>query len=121
MLWQHEEVLPVLTQYTLFDNYAYLHDNAHKNTGELIFQINYLVGVRENAIPQLTLPFNLQVGAYGDHLGAMIPTNEFVASYEAGDLRTQERQFYFSAATLRIKTRVPSYNLASMRFTSISM
>jgi hypothetical protein len=92
-----QEVLPVLAQYTLFDKYDYLHDNAHKNSGELIFQINYLVGVRENAIPQLTLPFNLQVGAYGDHLGAMIPTNDFVASYEAGDLRTQERQFYFSS------------------------
>ncbi|OOQ59570.1 RagB/SusD family nutrient uptake outer membrane protein [Mucilaginibacter pedocola] len=92
-----QEVQPVLTQYTLFDNYDYLHDNAHKNMGELIFQINYLVGVRENAIPQLTLPFNLQVGAYGDHLGAMIPTNEFFASYEAGDKRTEERQFYFSS------------------------
>jgi hypothetical protein len=92
-----QEVLPVLNQYTLFDKYDYLHDNAHKNTGELIFQINYLLGVRTNAIPQLTLPFNLQVGAYGDHLGAMIPTDEFVASYEAGDLRAQERQFYFSS------------------------
>ncbi|RYU91589.1 RagB/SusD family nutrient uptake outer membrane protein [Mucilaginibacter terrigena] len=91
------EVLPVLSDYTLFDKYDYLHDNAHKNQGELIFQINYLVGIKENAIPQLTLPFNLQVGSYGDHLGAMIPTDEFVASYPAGDLRTEERQFYFSS------------------------
>ncbi|MDN3579307.1 RagB/SusD family nutrient uptake outer membrane protein [Mucilaginibacter flavus] len=92
-----QEVLPVLSDYTLFDKYDYLHDNAHKNQGELIFQSNYLVGVATNAIPQLTVPFNLLVGAYGDHLGAMIPTNEFVASYEAGDLRTVERQFYFSS------------------------
>jgi hypothetical protein len=83
--------------YTLFDNYAYLHDNAHKNQGELIFQGQYLVGVATNAITQLTVPFNLPVGAYGDHLGAMIPTNQFFASYETGDLRTQERQFYFSS------------------------
>ncbi|MFA6083198.1 RagB/SusD family nutrient uptake outer membrane protein [Mucilaginibacter sp.] len=87
----------VLPSYTLFDNYAFLHDNAHKNQGELIFQSQYLVGVRDNAIPQLTVPFNLPVGAYGDHLGAMMPTNQFVASYETGDLRTQERQFYFSS------------------------
>lgn len=91
------EVLPVLSKYSLFDKYDYLHDNAHKNQTELIFQSNYLVGVATNAIPQLTIPFNLLVGAYNDHLGAMIPTDAFVASYEAGDLRTQERQFYFSS------------------------
>jgi hypothetical protein len=91
------EIEPVLGWYQLFDKYDYLHDVAHKNQTELIFQINYLVGTSTNAIPQLTIPFNLLVGAYGDHLGAMIPTDQFVASYEAGDLRTQERQFYFSS------------------------
>ncbi len=91
------EAQKVLGDYTLFTDYAYLHDNAHKNQGELIFQGQYLVGVATNAIPQLTVPFNLPVGAYGDHLGAMIPTNEFFNSYEAGDLRTVERQFYFSS------------------------
>lgn len=91
------EAKDVLPLYTLFDKYDYLHDNAHKNQGELIFQNQYLAGVRDNAIPQLTIPFNLQVGAYGDHLGAMIPTNEFFNSYEDGDLRTEERQFYFSS------------------------
>jgi hypothetical protein len=83
--------------YTLFPSYDFLHDNAHKNQDELIFQVNYQAGVRDNAIPQLTIPFNQPVGAYGDHLGAMIPTNQFFASYEPGDLRTQERQFYFSS------------------------
>ena len=91
------EAQKVLSDYTLFTDYAFLHDNAHKNQGELIFQSQYLVGVQTNAIPQLTVPFNLLVGAWGDHLGAMIPTNQFVASYEAGDLRAQERQFYFSS------------------------
>jgi hypothetical protein len=91
------EAKDVIPAYTLFTDYAYLHDNAHKNQGELIFQNQYLVGIRDNAIPQLTVPFNLPVGAYGDHLGAMIPTNEFFASYEPNDLRTQERQFYFSS------------------------
>ncbi|WPU92285.1 RagB/SusD family nutrient uptake outer membrane protein [Mucilaginibacter sabulilitoris] len=90
------EAKQVLPLYTLFDNYAYLHDNPHKNQGELIFQSQYLVGVATNAITQLTVPFNLQVGAYGDHLGAMIPTDDFFKSYEAGDKRTEEKQFYFS-------------------------
>ncbi|WP_221284529.1 RagB/SusD family nutrient uptake outer membrane protein [Mucilaginibacter sp. SP1R1] len=92
-----QEAQPVLSEYTLFDKYDYLHDNAHKNQGELIFQSQYLVGVMTNSIPQLTVPFNLLVGSYNDHLGAMIPTNAFFNSYEAGDLRTQERQFYFSS------------------------
>ncbi|MGN8070442.1 RagB/SusD family nutrient uptake outer membrane protein [Mucilaginibacter sp. SG564] len=91
-----DEAKQVLPLYTLFTDYAYLHDNPHKNQGELIFQSQYLVGVATNAITQLTVPFNLQVGAYGDHLGAMIPTDAFFASYEAGDKRTQEKQFYFS-------------------------
>lgn len=90
------EIEPVLGWYSLFTNYAYLHDNGHKNQTELIFQINYLVGTSTNSIAQLTVPFNLLVGVWGDHLGAMIPTNQFVASYEAGDLRTEEQQFYFS-------------------------
>ena len=87
----------VLPSYTLFEKYDYLHDNPHKNQGELIFQNQYLVGVRTNSISQLTLPFNLPVGTYGDHYGAMVPTNAFFNSYEPGDLRTQERQFYFSS------------------------
>jgi len=33
-----DEAKQVLPLYTLFDNYLYLHDNAHKNLGELIFQ-----------------------------------------------------------------------------------
>jgi len=91
------EAKDVIPLYSLFTSYDFLHDNAHKNQGELIFQVNYLVGVKDNAIPQLTIPFNLPVGAYGDHLGAMIPTNAFFESYEAGDLRTEERQFYYSS------------------------
>jgi hypothetical protein len=90
------EAQQVLPLYTLFTDYAFLHDNAHKNQGELIFQAQYDVKIATNAITQLTVPFNLPVGAYGDHLGAMIPTDAFFNSYEAGDKRTEEQQFYFS-------------------------
>lgn len=90
------EAQKVLPDYTLFTQYLFLHDNPHKNLGELIFQDQYKVGFATNAIPNLTVPFQLPVGNYGGGLGAMIPTNQFVNSYEPGDLRTQERQFYFS-------------------------
>ncbi|MDN3546989.1 RagB/SusD family nutrient uptake outer membrane protein [Mucilaginibacter aquaedulcis] len=92
-----DEAKLALPSYTLFTDYAYLHDNAHKNQGELIFQANYdATKNATNAITQLTVPFNQPVGVYGDHLGAMIPTDAFFNSYEAGDKRTQEKQFYFS-------------------------
>lgn len=90
------EASKVLNSYSLFTDYLFLHDNAHKNQGELIFQDQYKVGFSTNAIPNLTVPFQMPVGNYGGGLGAMIPTNQFFASYEAGDLRAQERQFYFS-------------------------
>ena len=92
-----DEAKLALPMYSLFNDYADLHANAFKNQGELIFQASYDVTKNAtNSITQLTVPFNLAVGAYGDHLGAMIPTNDFFNSYEAGDLRTQEQQFYFS-------------------------
>lgn len=92
------EALKVLgSSYSLFTDYLFLHDNPHKNMGELIFQDQYKVGFATNAIPNLTVPFQMPVGNYGGGLGALIPTNEFFNSYEAGDLRTKERQFYFSS------------------------
>jgi hypothetical protein len=91
------EAQKVLTKYTLFDNYDFLHDNAHKNTGELILQNQYLVGVNTNNIAALVIPFGADVGSYHDRFGALVPTNGFFNSYEPNDKRTKEQQFYFSS------------------------
>ena len=82
--------------YPLFDNYLYLHDNPHKNQGELILQAQYQNGIATNAISPLIVPFFSGVTAYNDELGGLIPTDQFFNTYETGDLRAQEQQFYFS-------------------------
>jgi hypothetical protein len=82
--------------YPLFDNYLYLHDNAHKNQGELILQAQYANGIATNGLSSQIVPYFSGISAYGDETGSVIPTEEFYKTYEAGDLRAQEQQFYFS-------------------------
>ena len=89
------EVLDAGT-YTLFPDYAYLHDNAHKNQGELILQAQYAYGIATNGISPLVVPYFSGISNYFDEYGAIIPTEEFYRTYEAGDLRAQEKQFYFT-------------------------
>ncbi|MDF7815002.1 RagB/SusD family nutrient uptake outer membrane protein [Hymenobacter sp. YC55] len=84
--------------YPLFTDYLSLHSNATKNQGELILQAQYANGIATNAISPLVVPYFAGVSAYNDEFGALIPTEEFYNSYEPGDLRAQEKQFYFSGA-----------------------
>jgi hypothetical protein len=83
--------------YPLFTNYISLHNNADKNQGELILQAQYQFGIATNAISPLVVPYFAGISNYNDEFGALIPTNGFFNTYESGDLRTQERQFYFSS------------------------
>ncbi len=83
--------------YPLFTQYISLHNNADKNAGELILQAQYQFGIATNAISPLIIPYFVGISKYNDEFGALIPTNAFYNSYEAGDLRTKEQQFYFSS------------------------
>lgn len=83
--------------YSLFPDYAYLHDNVHKNLGELILQDQYEAGIRTNSLCQDIIPYMVGISKFHDEFGDVIPTNGFYHSYEPGDLRTQEQQFYFSS------------------------
>jgi hypothetical protein len=83
--------------YPLFSNYISLHNNADKNQGELILQAQYQFGIATNAISPLVVPYFAGISNYNDEFGALIPTNGFFNTYESGDLRAQERQFYFSS------------------------
>jgi hypothetical protein len=95
--------------YPLFTNYISLHNNADKNQGELILQAQYQFGIATNAISPLIIPYFVGISRYNDEFGALIPTNGFFNSYEAGDLRTKERQFYFSKYA-RIKAPFDTVN-----------
>ncbi|TDN38704.1 RagB/SusD family nutrient uptake outer membrane protein [Hymenobacter sp. UV11] len=90
------EVIDAST-YSLFTNYISLHNNADKNKGELILQAQYQFGIATNAISPLIVPYFAGISNYNDEFGALIPTNGFFDTYESGDLRAQERQFYFSS------------------------
>lgn len=80
--------------YKLFDNYAYLHDRAHKNKQELIFQVQYLGSVKTNRITEFISPSG--ISKLTSDLGTVVPIKKFVSSYEPNDKRTQEKQFYFT-------------------------
>ncbi|MBO3269526.1 MULTISPECIES: RagB/SusD family nutrient uptake outer membrane protein [Hymenobacter] len=102
--------------YPLFANYISLHNNTDKNQGEFILQAQYANGIATNAISPLIVPYNVGISAYGDEYGSLIPTEEFYNSYEAGDLRAQEQQFYFSEyrafdrSTNQQKTNIVKFN-----------
>ncbi len=97
--------------YTLFSDYAYLHDNEHKNQGELILQAQFAFGISENAISPLVVPYFVGISNYSDEFGAIIPTEGFYNTYEAGDLRAQEQQFYFSKyPSINDPTKIINFN-----------
>ncbi len=80
--------------YSLFDNYGYLHDRAHKNKDELIFQAQYLAGVKTNRITEFVSPKG--ISKLTSDLLTVSPIQEFVNSYETGDKRVGQKQFYFT-------------------------
>lgn len=81
--------------FSLFTTYADLHNVAQENKGEHIFEIQYLVGVSNNAMQDVLLPNFKDVSAYGTEIGSTVPTNQFYQSFEAGDKRTVDRQGFF--------------------------
>ncbi|MFT4018885.1 MAG: RagB/SusD family nutrient uptake outer membrane protein, partial [Agriterribacter sp.] len=82
--------------YTL-GTYDDLHDPAKNNSGEAIFQAQYLSGVTNNSIIPAALPGLSHVSMFGDEYGTFIPSTPYFKSYDPADKRIQDRQmFYFS-------------------------
>ena len=82
-------------EYTLFDTYDDLHNPATKNTGEYIFMTQFAAGIQSGNWQPAILPYNLGISAYSAQTGGIFSTNEFAESYEVGDKRAEEKQFYF--------------------------
>ncbi|OQP61979.1 carbohydrate-binding protein SusD [Niastella vici] len=82
-------------QFSLFPDYMSLHDESKENMGEQIFEIQYLGGVANNPNQGVLLPNFKDVSAFGTEIGSTVPTNQFYNSFEAGDLRTVDRQGFF--------------------------
>jgi len=83
--------------FTLFDEYTDMIDPANKNTKEFIWQSQYAASQNvNNPLTALTIPNFSGISKYSDEYGSVWPTNEFIASYPAGDKRVEEKEFYFS-------------------------
>ena len=83
-------------QINLFASYADLRNAANNNKLEFLFEIqyNYSSAGTGNPLQSSYLPLHKPVSAI-DGIGTSVPTTDFYASYEAGDLRAVNRQGYF--------------------------
>ncbi|SEL62390.1 RagB/SusD family nutrient uptake outer membrane protein [Parapedobacter koreensis] len=86
--------------YSLFDDYAYLHDRMHKNQGEFILQVQYAAGIITNRMVSLVVPQGAGITRIEEQ-GGIVARREFVESYEPGDKRALEKQFFFTSHQAR--------------------
>lgn len=86
-------------EYSLFPTYNDLHDPANNNIGENIFMVQYEAFVDPADYQPLIIPYNMNISAYSNQTGAIYANQEFVKSYEEGDKRAEEKQFYYTTYT----------------------
>ncbi|MET7254514.1 RagB/SusD family nutrient uptake outer membrane protein [Dyadobacter fermentans] len=85
--------------FKLFTTYDDLHNPAKKNIEENIFMIQYKTQLIPSNWQVSIIPYNKNISAYSDETGGIYATGDFVKSFEAGDLRAQEKQFFFTKFT----------------------
>lgn len=91
----------------LFSSYDDLHNPSTENSMEHLFMIQYAAGVANANYQSYFLPNNTNITASGE-VGTTVPTEDFLASYEPGDERTQEKGFYFKQYYLDGGTGAPT-------------
>jgi len=85
-------------EYRLFDSYEAFRNPSRDNTGEYIFQIQYLVNeIENNNLQEGILPFDRDISAYSAEIGFAWVQEEFIESYLNGDKRIQEKEFYYTS------------------------
>lgn len=87
-------------QYQLFTSYDHLHDPEKKNVEENIFMVQFAAFIQPSNWQTSIIPYNQGISAYSDETGAIFANKEFVESYEAGDKRVREKEFYYRTFTL---------------------
>ena len=83
-------------QFSLFADYKSLRLPSENNKGEFIFQVQFALDKVHNDAVRLFLPSRSGVSAYDLEYGSLLPTKEFVESYEKGDKRVEEKQYFFT-------------------------
>ena len=85
-------------RFSLFANYTDMIKPANKNNGEFIFQVQYSAAANSNnPLTPLTIPNYSGISKYSDEYGSVFPTDQFIASYPAGDIRVAQKQFYYTS------------------------
>jgi len=87
-------------KYSLFDSYDDLHSVETKNRGEFIFMVQFAANIQPSGWQTSIIPYNQGISAYSDETGGIFANKEFVESYQAGDKRTEEKEFYYKTYTL---------------------
>ncbi len=85
--------------YSLFASYGDLHDPKKKNGQENIFSIQFKTQVIPSNWQVAIIPYNKNISKYADETGGIYATKDFVDSYDAGDLRAAEKEFFFTKFT----------------------
>lgn len=83
----------------LFDEYSDLRDMANENMGEYILMIQREAQNAGSPVHTNMLPYpepDPAISANGSFGGALAPAQSFFDSYSDGDLRTEEKAFYYS-------------------------
>lgn len=90
-----KEVIDMNT-YGLFTGYDDLRNPDSDNGVEHIFMTQYALGIAETAVPNWLLPNFRGISLYTDEFGSMFSTPAFYNSFEDGDMRKEERQFFYT-------------------------
>ncbi|QMU27550.1 RagB/SusD family nutrient uptake outer membrane protein [Adhaeribacter radiodurans] len=86
--------------YSLFTSYNDLHNEATENTGEHIFMVQFAPFIMASGWQTSIIPYNKGISAYSDETGAIYANTDFIQTYEPGDKRTREKEFYFNEYSL---------------------
>ncbi|KQS33366.1 RagB/SusD family nutrient uptake outer membrane protein [Dyadobacter sp. Leaf189] len=86
-------------QFKLFTTYNDLHDPNKKNVEENIFMIQFRTQILPSGWQVSIIPYNKNISQYSDETGGIYATADFVKSYDPGDLRAKEKQFFFTKFT----------------------
>src|SRR5690606_38574109 len=86
-------------QFSLFDSYDDLHDPSMKNIGENIFMIQFATKVIPSNWQVAIIRYNKNISQYSVESAGIHATAVFLESYEPGNLRAQEKQFFYTQYT----------------------
>lgn len=99
-------------KYILFASYDDLHLPANKNKGENIFQAQFTSLISPSMWQTAIVPYNKGISAYTAQSGAIFADLPFVNSFEIGDKRAMEKQFFYKSYTLQ-SDRTVTINLGN--------